>query len=153
WLARRRRPVEVRGGPWRIFRLFKVTFVLSAFKGEASRRRSQSNLSVLLNALYTVDRQWLRAHRKTPRLYESGVFYQAEPAGQENWQDIPTTLKIGSGDCEDLACWRAAELTEREGIPARPVYRWRHRPGLTIYHIVVRLPDGSIEDPSRKLGM
>lgn len=73
--------------------------------------------------------------------------------GEENWQDIPTILKAGSGDCEDLACWRAAELTERDGIPARPVYRWRHRPGLTIYHIVVRLPDGSIEDPSRRLGM
>jgi hypothetical protein len=133
--------------------LFKVQFVLSAFKGERSLPRSQSNLSVLLNALYTINCQWLRTHPRTPRLYSSGVFYRAEPIGQENWQDIPTTLKLGFGDCEDLACWRAAELTVRDKIPARPVYRWRRRPGLTIYHIVVRLADGRIDDPSKRLGM
>jgi hypothetical protein len=133
--------------------VFKVQIVLNAFKGEKSRQQSEMALRVLLNALFTIDCMWLRSHPGTPRLYSSGVFYRAEPIGEERWRDIPSVLRDGWGDCEDLACWRAAELVEREGIAARPTYRWRRRPGITIYHIVVRLPDGRIEDPSRKLGM
>lgn len=133
--------------------MFKVQIVLNAFKGEKSRQQSEQSLRVLLNALFTIDRLFLRSDPNAPRIYQSGVFYRAEPVGQERWRDIPTIVREGWGDCEDLACWRAAELVEREGIAARPAYRWRRRPGLTIYHIVVRLPDGSIEDPSRQLGM
>jgi hypothetical protein len=133
--------------------VFKVEIVLHAFKGEDSRVRSEQALRVLLDALFTIDRQWLRSNPNAPRIYSSGVFYRAEPIGEERWRDIPSVLREGWGDCEDLACWRAAELVEREGIAARPSYRWRRRPGISIYHIVVRLPNGRIEDPSRKLGM
>jgi hypothetical protein len=133
--------------------VFKVNFVLSAFKGENTRSRSEAALRVLLHALFTIDRMWLRSNPNAPRIYQSGVFYRAEPIGEERWRDIPSVLREGWGDCEDLACWRAAELVEREGVAARPSYTWRRRPGISIYHIVVRLPDGRTEDPSRKLGM
>lgn len=57
-------------------------------------------------------------------------------------------------NCEDLACWRAAELTVRGGVKATPTFRFKPRAnGSMLYHIVVLLPDGSIEDPSKKLGM
>lgn len=107
----------------------------------------------MLGALFEIDRLWLRAHPDTPLLYRSGVRYRAEPLGSERWRDVSAVLREGHGDCEDLACWRAAELGEREGIEARPVFRSRRRGGLTVYHVVVVLPDGTIEDPSRRLGM
>ncbi len=59
-----------------------------------------------------------------------------------------------TSNCEDLACWRAAELRVREGILAEPTFIWKLRPnGGYLYHILVRYPDGRIEDPSRTLGM
>jgi hypothetical protein len=57
-------------------------------------------------------------------------------------------------NCEDLACWRAAELQVFEGIRAYPTFLWRARPrGGALYHIQVRYPDDRVEDPSRRLGM
>lgn len=84
-----------------------------------------------------------------PPLYASGVRYRREPRGRERWQLAPQTEALGYGDCEDLATWRAAEL-RLDGIAARPVV---YRSGPRQLHVVVALPDGSIEDPSRVLGM
>ena len=57
-------------------------------------------------------------------------------------------------NCEDLACWRAAELRVRYNIAARPSFLWRRKPtGSYLYHIQVKHPDGRTEDPSRRLGM
>jgi hypothetical protein len=99
------------------------------------------------------NRLWLKYHPEAPSLYDSDVIYRAED-GTENWQDIPTTLKKGYGDCEDLACFRIAEHW-LHGVRAMPFVTWR--PGATsnntIYHALVRLPNGYIEDPSRALGM
>lgn len=81
------------------------------------------------------------------------VRYHTEPKGLEEWTDIPTTLCRGWGDCEDLSCWRVAEY-RRAGIPAKPHFTWRKiAPGVTLYHIQVLMPNGTVEDPSRVLGM
>jgi hypothetical protein len=57
-------------------------------------------------------------------------------------------------NCEDLACWRAAELNVRHGVAAAPTFVWRKRPnGAYLYHIQTIHPDGRVEDPSRALGM
>lgn len=89
-------------------------------------------------------------------LYESGVFYQAEPPGEEEWLDIPSLYKQGFGDCEDLACARAAEL-RFAGIGAVPCIKHRKIPTakgtLTLVHVLVLWPDGTVEDPSKVLGM
>lgn len=134
--------------------MYRITFVLNLFKGDHDRPLSHASLKTLLMSLMHVDCLYLRANKDTPLLYQSGVKYQEEPPGQEDWQDIPTTLKLGIGDCEDLACWRAAELRERYNIMAEPTFIWKVRPnGGYLYHIQVRYPDGRIEDPSRALGM
>ncbi len=133
--------------------MFKVQFVLDAFGSDAERAASESYLQIMLRALYAIDRVWLRTHPEAPRLYDSGVRYRPEPVGQENWQDLATTLRIGYGDCEDLAAARAAELAERDNVDAIPVFRWRRDGSLSLYHILVRYPDGQLEDPSERLGM
>jgi hypothetical protein len=99
--------------------------------------------------------------RKVPPLYDSGVRYSAERyagTGVEEARDALACLKAGSGDCEDLCAYRAAELQE-QGIDANLKIYWRkvlkrgRAAGVRIYHVQVRLPDGRIEDPSRLLGM
>lgn len=56
-------------------------------------------------------------------------------------------------NCDNVASWRAAELRQN-GIQASPYITWRRRPdgGMT-YHVVVRWPDNTLEDPSLLLGM
>lgn len=130
----------------------RITFVCDLFS-EGERDRTDRTIRVLLKALVAIDILYLLSHPATPKLYESGVVYQEEPPGAEDWQDIPTCLRMGWADCEDLACWLAAEYQVR-GVDAEPIYtRQVLDEGTTLYHIQVRLPDGRIEDPSRVLGM
>ena len=124
---------------------------LFATDTEAERRRSQKALLWLLESLTRINQLWLSYNPETPALYSSGVVYRPE-AGTEHWQDIPTLLQKRSGDCEDLACWRAAEL-RRQGVFARPYIKWRRVGNSWRYHALVRLPDNRIEDPSLALGM
>lgn len=107
-------------------------------------------LTPLLQAMVDLNRRYLREHW-TP-LYSSGVYYQRERRGSEQWATIPIVRRRGYGDCEDLACWRAAELQE-QGSGARAIALERPRRNGRLYHVVVRLPNGRIEDPSRRLGM
>ena len=61
-------------------------------------------------------------------------------------------------NCEDLACYRVAELRVRAGESCKPYITWqmvnsRKYGTFTLYHIRVLRKDGSIEDPSKILGM
>lgn len=62
-------------------------------------------------------------------------------------------------NCEDLACWRVAELQLGLGTPSgQPVeahasYVSQETPQGTLYHIQVTHPDGRVEDPCVFLGM
>mgnify|MGYP003437480107 FL=1 len=112
----------------------------------------QKTLNHLLTCLYSIDIDFLRSFPNTPKLYDSGIRYKEEPLGQERWNDIPTVMSRGIGDCEDLACWRSAELV-MQGIAAVPKWLLREVGQFRIYHIVVLHPNGVIEDPSYKLGM
>jgi hypothetical protein len=115
---------------------------------------AHKSLTLLLHALYLIQRLYLRLHPEAPGIYQAGVHYEEEPAGREDWQDVPTSIRRKNADCEDLATWRAAELSERHGIDARPTFIWRIRPsGAYLYHIQTTYPDGRVEDPSRTLGM
>lgn len=132
----------------------RITYVLDAFNGPHEQEMSHRHLRTLLMALMHVDIAYLEAHPETPDLYASGIRYEEEPPGQEDWQDVPTCLRMRVGDCEDLACWRAAELRVRYGEQAYPIFNFTRRPnGGYLYHIQVRRADGRIEDPSRLLGM
>lgn len=130
---------------------------VSITSGLFSRRRDHDEsgraLRVLLEALCSINELYLAAHPSTPPLYATGVRYQAEPIGHENWLDIPTALQWGLLDCEDLACWRVSEW-RRRGVHAAPEFSWKFLPsGVVLYHVFVKLPDGTTEDPSRALGM
>ena len=116
---------------------------------------SEEQLLALLNGLALAGCSQLRdaakAGRPLPELYKSGVRYQREAAGKENWQLPSQTLSRGVGDCEDLAAgWRVPELWLAGETTARPVVV-KESPQLR--HIQVRRADGSIEDPSALLGM
>jgi hypothetical protein len=150
---------------------YRVTFVLGSFDGErhdeVRKTLRHQSLYECLAALTRINLHTILAYKKSgkpiPKLYETGIRYRMEPVGQEDWLDILSCLtahdvELKGGpkatiDCEDLCCWRAAEL-QAEGVAAHPVFVWRKLPdGSHLYHIVVRYPDGRIEDPSRRLGM
>ena len=133
--------------------MIPFVFQLDLFR-DADRAYSHRSLDILLRALTAIDIEYLQLYPQTPMLYESGVRYQVEAPGKEEWQDIPTTLEKGVLDCEDAACWRAAEVNVRYGIKAYPFFISNMRPdGSLLYHIKVRYPNGREEDPSRVLGM
>ena len=147
--------------------MFLPRFVLYAFKSDADRDRSERASLRLLWALIDINMDWLEARPDTPWLYRSGLRYngQAYKLGQEDWMDIPSALltchadQCGVGtDCKVLVCYRVAEL-RRNGIDARPWLLRQARMPLADgsisygYHVVVRLPDGTLEDPSAILGM
>lgn len=86
-----------------------------------------------------------------PPLYDTDIVYRREPRGREWWQSTADVLGVvakRSGDCEDLAAWRAAELRYFDGEPARVAIVTTRRGS---FHAVVERADGSIEDPSRVL--
>jgi hypothetical protein len=275
------------GRGWRdVPKRHRVAFVVDLFNGPHERALSDDTLQVLLDSLTDVDSAYLAENPRAPLVYHAGVRYEEEPPGQEDWQDVATTVGMRGGDCvpltakvlrrgeggrqesvsigrvtpgdvirgegggwtrvlsawatgdkpilafslsngetlrvspehrvilasglerraadlvrgaelrsvseahlsvdsvleegpepccdlttdtglfyladsdvvvhncEDLACWRVAELRTRFGIDARPTFTSQVRPdGSHLYHILVRLPDGRIEDPSRRLGM
>jgi hypothetical protein len=115
-----------------------------------------------------------------PPLYASGVRYQEDPPGQENWKDCLAVLADGFGDCDRLVAWRTAELRVA-GYPAEPIIKWKQIPkdvmiglghpahmipqeGIHMVHVCVGLPGWQryahlyednplVEDPSKRLGM
>lgn len=93
---------------------------------------------------------WLMETNPLPPLYSSGVRYRREPRGSEEWTPAPRVFARRFGDCEDLAAWRAAELRRAGELDARAI---PIRSGARIWHAVVEREDGTIEDPSRALGM
>lgn len=104
-----------------------------------------------------------------PPLYASGVVYEEDPAGREDWRDVYQVLARGKGDCDNLVIWRCAELRV-SGIHAEPVIKWQNltkeqaigvgypaefvpEEGLWLVHCSVRHPSGMVEDVSKNLGM
>lgn len=134
--------------------LKNIDFDLTLFRDQSApeRKRSRKALLWLMTGLSKINEGIIRSYGAPP-LYESGVVYKPE-RGTEVWRDIPNILADGWGDCEDLACWRIAELN-CAGIKATPFIKWSFRPDgrIKTYHAVLRVPDGRIEDPSRALGM
>jgi hypothetical protein len=91
-----------------------------------------------------------------PGIYDAGVVYKREPICRtdgrehicEEWLTAHEVKARGAGDCDDLGPWRAADL-RLQGELAQAV----PRPSAAGWHIVVRRGDGTIDDPSARLGM
>jgi hypothetical protein len=137
-----------------------IVFQVKLFRGEWDRERSQEALLKLMEALVQLNVGHLEQMRYPP-LYRSGVRYRRESS--EQWRDIPTLLELGYGDCEDLTCWRIAELRQT-GNHAFPYVAYRRTGGVYRYHALVerfarvdkrtgKYSGSSIEDPSAVLGM
>jgi hypothetical protein len=112
-------------------------------RGRALSESIQSTLDVLASL-------WARElrSRPLPPLYQSGVRYKPEPwagSGKEEWADPYTVFRRKWGDCDDLVLWRAAELRAAGHAATIQVMRLLDEPR---YHVRVRKPDGSEEDPS-----
>ncbi len=156
--AQERRPPRLVG--MRPARVMAPIFVRSDAKNAAM---SQQMLAAGVYGLMLMNIAWLKAHPDTPDLYDAGVAYKPERrrevAGKvteygEEWQTIPWVIYRGYGDCEDLGAWRSAELRAKYRIAASPYIKIRQMPdGYWRAHVVVRWPNGQIEDPSAKLGM
>jgi len=114
------------------------------------RPLTAAGLTGALAGLTAYNAAWLRAHPSAPSLYAAGVRYARERRGEERWQTLPELLRAKRGDCEDLACARAAEL-QVDGDEWAEARARKVRQGL--WHITVRRGDGTSEDPSRVLGM
>lgn len=100
------------------------------------------------------------AGRPYPDLYESGIWFIREPwAGRfEEFATADRMIERGWADCDDCVAYRCAQYQCRGGSWLKTGIKiyWRFlRDGkgrrLTMHHAQVRLPDGTIEDPSRRL--
>jgi hypothetical protein len=114
---------------------------------DAQALRALMNLLVVLNKQYIVECR--RKGVGVPFLYKSGVRYDRTLW----WEPIPALYDRTYGDCKSLTGAMVAQLQLR-GINCEPVFRWVEREnGAKDYHILVLLPNGTFEDPSKKLGM
>ena len=127
-----------------------IVITAPIFSGDGRREASFSLAAIkaLMEGLCRYNQVYLAAHPgKIPPLYKSGTVYRPE-RGTENWCPIPVVLRRKFGDCEDLSCWRVAEL-RAAGVAAQPHViarrvgrrQWRA-------HAQVLLPGGRVEDPS-----
>lgn len=104
-----------------------------------------------LGALVDFNRQLIADGFVRVGIYASGVRYEIEPPGSdEEFADALTCYRRGWGDCDDLAAWRCAELLEA-GHHASLFIGGKRRNGRYLMHCTVRLENGSIEDPSKRL--
>lgn len=141
--------------------MFNVSFRSSCFSDPANRHRDERVLEKLLDALVEADLAYLAARPRTPPLYKAGVIYIGEPPGIEIFADIGHVLENHGGDCEDLVCWRVAELrhynADRRAKPLLRIFpracRSTEGEPCVLYHVQVLRGDGRIEDPSALLGM
>jgi hypothetical protein len=96
-----------------------------------------------------------------PLLYESGVRWapepwaprQGRPSGVEEFAPPTWIYARGWGDCDDVAPWRSAERVLYGGLPLDAVVPIALPSSTGVHVVVYDRRDGSIEDPSRLLGM
>ena len=107
-----------------------IVFRCQMFRGDWDQVWSQMRMLWLMEGLCRVNQTHIRqfdefrrrglVENGYPSVYASGLHYETEK-GTEIWPDIPSLLMgtMGKGvypgpwgDCEDLACYRVAELRE-----------------------------------------
>ena len=116
----------------------KIEFRCQMFRGDWDQIWSQERMLHLMEALVRVNQTHLQEFAALkqrglvkdlyPSVYRAGLHYETEK-NTEIWPDIPSLLEgtMGEGvypgiwgDCEDLACFRCAELRELPSHYERP---------------------------------
>ncbi len=85
-----------------------------------------------------------------PPLYQSICY--GDEGEHEVWSTTYALYLRGHGDCEDLACARVAERQAGHDY-CLPDFELVSSVDGDLFHVFVRNPDNSIEDPSQILGM
>ena len=133
----------------KVTRCRAVNPAMAAIRVTLNVERKTRVYQKLLDKLTDINR-WYRSHGFDLPLYSSGVRYCGEPKGCEIWQSVPILFLNGLGDCEDLAPARASEIKGARAV----IKKVGARPnGARLFHITTRLPNGTTEDPSKRLGM
>lgn len=139
---------------------------------------ARRSMLALLEALVQINCIYIENDPSLPTLYEAGIRYDrttpppGSACGDDDWQDMIVCLRRRIADCEDLSCYRVADLRMRFGVKAKPYVALRVSPGRMgvnnhEYHIQVEWPKGLrsypstvfekdgriLEDPSVLLGM
>ena len=115
-----------------------IIFRLQMFRGDWDQVWSQMRMLWAMEGLCRINQTHIRQfdefkkrgliERGYPPVYGSGLHYETEK-GTEIWPDIPSLISgtMGKGvypgpwgDCEDLACYRVAELRELPWHYERP---------------------------------
>ena len=131
--------------------MWTPTLELTSFESTPAASK-MTVICKMLDVLHAANVGWIKAGNRVPPVYQSGLRYKEEQLGKDEWQDIPRTLQLGNGDCEDLASYRVSEL-RAGGEAAEHTVEHRRSPTLVLYHIRVKRQNGDIEDPSCALGM
>lgn len=124
----------------------------------------KTDLQLALDVATLIAEHELRRSPQLPMLYDVGVRYARDvclaahvPGACERFlSPLQGLREVRSGqiaglDCDDLGPWRAAECRVRLGDKKARAFPIRS-PGIG-WHILVRRGDGTIEDPSKRLGM
>lgn len=121
---------------------------------------SMGELQAAVLATFIVDLAQLKAlESETGQrfdLYRSGIRYRREQRQSsfpdvERFQTLRSMLITRFGDCDDLApLWAAQLVHDRVDLDARPCVI--ESPGIG-FHVVTVRGDGSVNDPSARLGM
>lgn len=110
-------------------------------------------LRAALEAVARINQLIRHENPSMPLLYDSGVRFGAErQTTHDEIPDVATLYQVGVGDCAPLSAARIAELREAGERADFKLY-WRPERSPLPYHVQVRRWDGTIEDPSRRLGM
>lgn len=113
----------------------------------------KESIQAFIDALVQINCYQLRRGH-APRFDWSRLRYRREThetlPGVERLNTAEEVAALGIDDCDGLAPYLAASLIVHDGIAATAVVV--EAPGIG-YHVVVRLPNGRVVDPSARLGM
>ncbi len=132
--------------------MYDFTIELSSFESLSPQAKVRFLLAQL-EALIAANVGYLESGAHVPSLYHAGIRYTPDVQGDEKWKDIARVIGTRAGNCKEFAAWRVAELRFRGDPLARCVVTVTPLPQYTLFHITVRRGDGTLEDPSRALGM
>lgn len=133
---------------------FSLTMRLGGWGADTPPADIARVVELTIEALATANVAQMRANA-FPALSSGSIRYDIEES-QELFDDATTLAARRSGDCDDLAAYRLAELWVAGEVRARARVRWQSDPSQEIpwgFHALVMRADGSIEDPSLECGM